>query len=175
MTHEDRQSERSPRNRIDIPKIELPKGGGAVRAIDEKLRVNAANGTSSFSIPLPFHPGRDGFGPALSLTYDSGGGMGLFGLGWSLNLPSISRGTGKRLPRFDDAQDSDDFQLTGFEDLVPLALPSGAPDIEYVGGYRIQRYRPRIEGSFARIERIHKQGEVAAYWLGIAGDGTTTM
>jgi RHS repeat-associated protein len=175
MTHEDRQSERSPRNRIDIPKIELPKGGGAVRAIDEKLRVNAANGTSSFSIPLPFHPGRDGFGPALSLTYDSGGGMGLFGLGWSLNLPSISRGTGKRLPRFDDAQDSDDFQLTGFEDLVPLALPSGDPDIEYVGGYRVQRYRPRIEGGFARIEKIHKQGEVAAYWRVMPGDGTTTI
>jgi hypothetical protein len=101
--------------------------------------------------------------------------MGLFGLGWSLNLPSISRGTGKRLPRFDDAQDSDDFQLTGFEDLVPLALPSGDPDIEYVGGYRVQRYRPRIEGGFARIEKIHKQGEVAAYWRVMPGDGTTTI
>lgn len=166
---------KSPRNRIEVPKIELPKGGGAVRAIDEKLRVNAANGTSSFSIALPFHPGRDDFGPALSLAYDSGSGMGLFGLGWSLDVPSITRGTGKRLPRYDDAQDSDDFQLTGFEDLVPALLPGGVPDVEETGGYRIQRYRPRIEGAFARIERIHKHGEVAAYWRVMPGDGTTTI
>ena len=31
----------------------MPKGGGALRGIDEKFQVNAANGTSSFSIPLP--------------------------------------------------------------------------------------------------------------------------
>ncbi|GAA4803740.1 SpvB/TcaC N-terminal domain-containing protein [Lysobacter hankyongensis] len=173
------QDEKSPRNRIEIPKIELPRGGGATRAIDDKFQVNSANGTSSFSVPLPFHPGRDGFGPALSLGYDSGGGMGPFGLGWSLDLPSISRATGKRLPRYDDAAGngagSDDFQLTGFDDLVPAMRADGTPDIEDVGGYRIQRYRPRIEGTFARIERIHKTGEVAAYWRVMPGDGTTTV
>lgn len=166
---------KSPRNRIEIPRIELPKGGGAVRAIDEKFRVNAANGTSSFSVPLPFHPGRDGFGPGLALSYDSGSGMGLFGLGWSLDLPSISRATGRRLPLYDDAADADDFQLTGFEDLVPAIRADGTPEIEEAGGYRIQRYRPRIEGSFARIERVHRQGEPAAYWRVMPGDGTTTV
>ncbi|HEX8262816.1 MAG TPA: SpvB/TcaC N-terminal domain-containing protein, partial [Allosphingosinicella sp.] len=173
------ESKKPPRNRIEIPKIELPKGGGAVRGIDEKFRVNSANGTSSFSIPLPFHPGRDAFSPGLSIAYDSGSGMGLFGLGWSLDLPSISRSTGKRLPAYDDARESDDFQLTGFEDLVPVLRPAGGgalePDVEQIGDHRIHRYRPRTEGAFARIERIHRAGEAAAYWRVMPGDGTTTV
>lgn len=154
--HDEVAAEKSPRNRTEIPKIELPKGGGAIRAIDEKLRANAANGTASFSIPLPFHAGPDAFSPALSLSYDSGTGIGLVRLGWSLDLPSISRGTGKKLPRYDDAHDSDNFQLTGFEDLVPRVLPSGEWDIEDAGGYRVQRYRPRIGGSFAVIETTRR-------------------
>ena len=45
-------------NGIEIPSISLPKGGEAVKGIDEKFSVNAVNGTSSFSIPLPFSPAR---------------------------------------------------------------------------------------------------------------------
>jgi RHS repeat-associated protein len=175
MFHEGEGNHRGARKGIEIPKIELPKGGGAVRAIDEKFRVNSANGTSTFSIPLPFQSSRNSFGPSLSLSYDSGSGMGLFGLGWSLGLPSITRATGKRLPQYNDIDDSDDFLLTGFEDLVASALPDGRLDIEDIGNYRVQRYRPRTEGSFARIERIHCHGEVAAYWRVMPGDGTTIV
>jgi len=39
---------------IDIPQISLPKGGGAIKGIDEKFEVNAANGTAAFSLPLPW-------------------------------------------------------------------------------------------------------------------------
>jgi len=56
---------------IDIPQISLPKGGGAIKGIDEKFQVNAANGTASLSLPLPFSPGRNGFMPAISLGYNS--------------------------------------------------------------------------------------------------------
>ena len=52
-------------NAIEIPKITLPKGGGALKGIDEKFQVNAVNGTSSFSIPLPLSPNRNGFTPEL--------------------------------------------------------------------------------------------------------------
>src|SRR4051812_27639736 len=51
--------------------VTLPKGGGAVRGIGEKFAVNAANGTASLTVPLPFSPGRDGWTPDLHLTYDS--------------------------------------------------------------------------------------------------------
>src|SRR3954468_20972547 len=77
-------------NAIDIPSISLPKGGGAIKGIDEKFSVNAVNGTASFSISLPVSPAR-GVAPALSLSYNSGSGNGVFGLGWDLNVSSIRR------------------------------------------------------------------------------------
>ena len=85
-------------NAIEIPSISLPKGGGAIKGIDETFSVNAVNGTASFSIPLPFSPAR-GASPALDLLYNSGAGNSIFGLGWALSLPSIKRRTNKKLPQ----------------------------------------------------------------------------
>jgi hypothetical protein len=59
-------------NAIEIPQISLPKGGGALKGIDEKFQVNSANGTAAFSIPLPLTAGRNNFSPSLSLSYNSG-------------------------------------------------------------------------------------------------------
>ena len=75
-------------NAIEVPYISLPKGGGALKGIDEKFSVNAVNGTSGFSISLPFSSAR-GASPSLSLTYSSGSGNGIFGLGWNLGISSI--------------------------------------------------------------------------------------
>src|SRR6185312_11735486 len=44
-----------------LPAISLPKGGGALRGMGEKVAVNAANGSASATIPLPLSPGRGGF------------------------------------------------------------------------------------------------------------------
>jgi RHS repeat-associated protein len=161
---------------LKIPKIELPKGGGAVRSIDEKFRVNAANGTSSYSIPLPFQRSRAEFGPHLVLHYNSGSGNGPYGIGWADDLASISRSTARRLAAYDDG---DIFQLTGHEDLVPAMRKQSdgtlTPDTDDVGDYHIVRYRPRIEGAFARIECIQRKGEAAPYWRVMPGDGTVTI
>ena len=102
------------------PAISLPKGGGAVRGIGEKFAANPVNGTGSLTVPVTLSPGRSGFGPALSLSYDSGSGNGPFGLGWSLGLPSITRKTDKGLPQYRDDEESDVFILSGSEDLVPV-------------------------------------------------------
>ena len=80
--------------------ISLPKGGGAIRGIDEKFSVNPATGTASLSIPIFTTPGHQDFYPELSLSYDSGSGNGPFGSGWSLSIPSITRKTDKGLPRY---------------------------------------------------------------------------
>src|SRR5215469_8478952 len=85
-----------------IPQISLPKGGGAIRGIDEKFTANPVTGTGSLTIPITTSPGRSGFGPQLGLTYDSGHGNGIFGMGFSLSLPSITRRTDKGLPRYRD-------------------------------------------------------------------------
>src|SRR3954471_23360729 len=96
-------------NLIQVPSISLPKGGGAIKSIDEKFSVNAANGTAAYNIPLPFSPGRGGSSPALALSYNSGGGNSIFGLGWGTDYPSIQRKTEKKLPEYQDSKESDTF------------------------------------------------------------------
>ena len=108
-------------NAIEIPSISLPKGGGAIKGIDEKFEVNPANGTASLSIPLPITPGRNNFSPSLSLSYNSGGGNSAFGLGWNISLPSIKRKTDTRIPRYRDDKE-DVFMIAGAEDLVPYLV-----------------------------------------------------
>src|SRR5881275_2751004 len=159
--------ESSDTNRNPLPTISLPKGGGAIRGIGEKFAANPITGTGSMTVPIATSPGRSGFGLQLALSYDSGAGNGPFGLGWNLSLPAITRKTDKGLPRYQDAQDTQDadsdvFILSGAEDLVPVLKQdeSGTWTHEElqprtVNGisYRIRRYRPRIEGLFAQIER----------------------
>ena len=108
-----------------LPALSVPKGGGAIRGIGEKLNINAATGTASLSIPLPVSPGRNGFGPEVGLGYDSGHGNGPFGMGMALSVPSITRKTDKGLPRYYDAEESDEYILSGAEDLVPNRSPPG--------------------------------------------------
>ncbi|MGI8849780.1 MAG: SpvB/TcaC N-terminal domain-containing protein, partial [Pyrinomonadaceae bacterium] len=145
-------------NAIQIPQIALPKGGGALKGIDEKFQVNTANGTAAFSIPLPLTPGRNSFSPSLALSYNSGSGNSPYGLGWSVDFPAIERKTDKRLPRYRDALEEDVFMFSGAEDLVPFLVeqPDGSwQQVEIESGdYRAKRYIPRIEGGFARIEKI---------------------
>ena len=66
---------------ISAPTIALPKGGGAIRGMGEKFAANPVTGTGSMSVPIATSPGRSGFGPDLSLSYDSGSGNGPFGFG----------------------------------------------------------------------------------------------
>src|SRR5215203_535374 len=105
-----------------IPNLSLPKGGGAIRGIGEKFAANPVTGTGSMSVPIATSPGRSGFGPQLSLSYNSGSGNGPLGFGWSLSLPSITRKTDKGLPKHQDAEESDVFILSGAEDLVPVLI-----------------------------------------------------
>lgn len=158
------------------PTINLPKGGGAIRGIGEKFAANPVTGTGSMSLPIVTSPGRSGFGPQLSLSYDSGAGNGPFGFSWSLSLPSITRKTDKGLPQYFDSVDSDVFILSGAEDLVPV-LVRDADGKRTVDGktYRIRRYRPRIEGLFACIERwTNTAGATDMFWRSISKDNITT-
>ena len=165
---------------LSPPAVSLPKGGGAVRGIGEKFSANPVTGTGAMSIPIALSPGRGGFGPQLALNYDSGAAQSVFGLGWNLALPSIVRKTDKGLPRYLDAEESDVFLLSGAEDLVPFIDPAtgnrAVLQIRLEGiQYNVHRYRPRIEGLFARIERwsaVLSTG--ATFWRTISRDNVTT-
>jgi len=181
-------------SQVQPPAINLPKGGGAIRGIGEKFAANPVTGTGSMTVPIATSPGRSGFGPQLSLSYDSGSGNGPFGFGWSLSLPSITRKTDKGLPRYwdgrDQVPDSDEFILSGAEDLVPefekdadgnWVLKDGKHVIHdkprTVNGvpYNVRRYRPRIEGLFARIEKWTNGNDPKdVCWRSISKDNITT-
>jgi RHS repeat-associated protein len=153
-----------------LPSLSVPKGGGAVRSIGEKFAANPATGTSSLSVPIATSPGRGGFNLSLALSYDSGAGNGPFGLGWRLGVPSIVRKTDKGIPRYVD--DSDVFILSGAEDLVPVqALSDDLPR----GEYRVRRYRPRVEGGFARIERWTHKRTGESHWKTTGRDNVTSV
>jgi RHS repeat-associated protein len=168
---------------ISAPSLSLPKGGGALRGIGERFAANLATGTGSLTVPIVTSPGRSGFGPQLSLQYDSGIGNGPFGVGWSLDLPCIARRTDKGLPLFNDFETearADIFILSGAEDLVPTLrqqddgawMPEMEPDRE---GYRIVSYRPRTEGLFARIERWTSLADGMIHWRSISRDNVLTV
>src|SRR5918999_1010442 len=159
------------------PSVSMPKGGGAIRGIGEKFSANPVTGTGSLAIPIATPAGRSGFGPALSLSYDTGNGNGPFGFGWSLGLPAISRKTDDALPRYLDAEESDVFMLSGAEDLVPASAADGTrhEDDTSVPGYVIHRYRPRVEGMFARIERWTRRADGDVHWRSISRDNILTL
>ncbi|MEU5962081.1 SpvB/TcaC N-terminal domain-containing protein [Micromonospora parva] len=142
------------------PAISLPTGGGAIRAIGETFAAHPVTGTGGMSVPIPVSGSRSGFQPDLTLSYDSGAGNGPFGLGWQLPVPAISRRTDRGLPRYDD---TDTFLLSGEDDLIPV--PGGTP----VAGHTVQRFRPRTEGAFARIERWTRDSDGDVHWRTVSG------
>jgi RHS repeat-associated protein len=171
---------------VQAPALSLPKGGGAIRGIGEKFSANPVTGTGSMSVPIATSPGRSGFGPQLSLAYDSGTGNGPFGFGWGLSLPSVTRKTQKGLPQYLD--ESDVFILSGADDLVPVFRQDGThawvrtADGNYVvhedvlDGYLVRRYRPRVEGLFARIERWTNLSDADdVHWRSISKDNVLTL
>ncbi|MFI7596722.1 SpvB/TcaC N-terminal domain-containing protein [Actinoplanes sp. NPDC049681] len=159
-----------------LPVISTPRGGGAIKGIGEKFGTNPVNGTATVSVPIPLSPGRSGFGPSLTLSYDSGQGNGWWGFGWTLNTPAITRRTDKGLPRYADADESDVFVLSGAEDLVPTLVDGvRQADTTSAPGFRIHRYRPRIEGMFARIERWVDIANGETHWRSISRDNVTTL
>ena len=160
---------------IAAPSVTLPKSGGAIRGMGEKFAANPATGTGSMTVPITTSPGRSGFGPQLALSYDSGRGNGPFGVGWALSSPAVTRRTDKGLPRYDA---SDVFLLSDAEDLVPALAPGPdgdwTPIVEvdppHAPGFRIERFRPRIEGLFARIERWTRTDDGDAHWRSTTRD-----
>jgi RHS repeat-associated protein len=168
-------------SQFTAPQISLPKGGGAIRGIGEKFQTNAATGTGKLTVPLALSAGRSGFGPHLSLSYDSGSGNGVFGIGWSLSLPSITRKTDKGLPKYRrrEVAECDVFILSGAEDLVPVLIQDAERrwvDDEFeLDDHRVKRYRPRIEGLFARVERWTRIEDGDEHWRSISKDNTLTV
>lgn len=148
--------------------ISLPKGGGAQHGLGEKFSPDLHTGTGNFTVPIAVPPGRNGFQPQLNLVYSTGNGNGLFGLGWGLSIPGVTRKTSKGIPRYRDydkeLKERDTFILSGAEDLVPLQDPE--PEAKTA-----TRYRPRTEGLFAKIIHHHDLQAKENFWEVCSKDG----
>jgi RHS repeat-associated protein len=141
--------------------IALPKGGGALRGIGENFAPDLFTGTGNFGIPIELPAGRNGFQPSLRLAYSSGNGNSPFGLGWALDVPSISRRTSKGVPEYTSR---DTFLLSGLDDLI-LVSTTGP----------VSRYRPRTEATFARIEHVVDANEGHDFWRVRGRDGLLSI
>src|SRR5262249_22712912 len=134
-------------------------GGGAIKGIGESFSPDLHTGTGNLTVPITVPAGRNKLQPDLSLVYSTGRGNGPFGMGWAMNVPNVVRDTSKGVPTY---HEGDMFALSGSESLVPVG-----PDVQGM------RYRPRTEGSFARI--VHVQSDSDDYWDVSARNGLRNL
>jgi hypothetical protein len=146
-------------NGLSDDRVSLPDGPGSIGGVGENTSVNANMGTASFSIPIRVPDGANAdVTPELALSYGSGQGLGIAGIGWDLGSESIERTTAKGLPEYDT---DDLFAADGSELVYVQDAASGA-----------REYRARFEGSFARY-RWHAAGAGdAGYWTAEYPDGS---
>ncbi|HEY7339184.1 MAG TPA: toxin TcdB middle/N-terminal domain-containing protein [Bryobacteraceae bacterium] len=140
---------------FDAQAPSLPEGGGAVSGLGETFSPDPATGTGSYAIPLDLPNGPDSIGPRLNLRYDTGGGNGPFGMGFSLSLLRMLRSLTSGFPRYDA---SDTLVLEGVGDLVATGGGNFRPAIE-TATWRVQ---PSGDG----FQITDKQG--LFYFLGIS-------
>jgi len=97
-----------------IAHLELPEAGGIVRKIEESLYADSFTGNLIFMVPFPLTPCRN-LDLRLLLSYHSGGENGVFGRGFSLDIPYITRKNDRGIPCYDA---TDIFLSTEYGELV---------------------------------------------------------
>lgn len=120
-----------------------PTTSDVVGTLASSARVS--NGQVSYNVPIKLPPGRRGMQPQVALSYGSGGGSGVAGVGWQISaMSSVSRCSASWIEDGDTgrANLSDDDRL----------CLDGSKLILVDGGYGIQNseYRTREE-SFRKI------------------------
>ena len=150
---------------LDPARLSLPKGPASIEGLGRNFVPSLSSGTSSYGIDISVPPAVAGFGPKLSLEYDSGSGVSELGMGWKLGgLPSVRRRTENGLPKFDA---TDAFEVTGLgvtSDLLEIGPGTFRPEQE--GGAFI---RVKHSSDGARWEVRDKSG----FTYRFGGDGCT--
>ncbi|HEX3593714.1 MAG TPA: FG-GAP-like repeat-containing protein, partial [Polyangiaceae bacterium] len=126
---------------VNATKLSLPKGPGSIEGLaSADFAPSLASGSASYGVPIGVPPASAGFGPSLSLAYDSSAGLTEVGIGWRVaGAAKVRRRLEDGLPRFDD---TDTFELVGLG--IPCELLEVSPGV----------FRPEYEdGSFVRAER----------------------
>jgi YD repeat-containing protein len=120
--------------------------------------------TYKFNISLP--KGVNNHTPDLSMSYNSGNGYGICGMGWQIGPGSIKRQTEKGIPRYVDSpnniDDDHDGQIDEYDEIDTfLGL-----DNEELISINSNTFRARIENNFIRYKKIDN------YWQANLKDGS---
>jgi RHS repeat-associated protein len=126
----------------------LPGAGGSVQKQKGDLSTNLFRGQVGFKIPLKVPAGNAGHAPELAISYDTGLGLGAFGLGWQLALPSIERSTTFGVPTYQLSQN------TGFADILTV----NGTRIKFIS-HKDGVYRYRLEKDFGYTSLTYYSGE----------------
>ncbi|MFH1263203.1 MAG: FG-GAP-like repeat-containing protein [Pseudomonadota bacterium] len=133
--------------------------------------VSGSSGTFSYSVPISV-PSYYGIQPSLALSYNSAGGNGPVGVGWSLSgYSTIERkGPWHTLPQYDatDVYYLDGEVLSRCKD--QLAKSPTCKNVDAFGGNSEKHYSPLNE-SFQRVEKNEDYGT----WIVWRKDGTKAV
>ncbi|WP_431993865.1 SpvB/TcaC N-terminal domain-containing protein [Streptomyces albogriseolus] len=159
----------------DLSQLQAPYVARPV-TYGETFEPDASTGAAWVRVPITAPEGPRGE-PGLELGYLSGRGNGTFGLGFALNLLSVSRRTDHGVPRYDD---SDRF-LLGASELVHAHVHDGTrwrrdTRDEQLDGrtHRVVGYHQRVQDGSVRIECWTSEAERTPFWTVVDQEGTTT-
>lgn len=111
------------------------------------FKTDLFSGSFNYSVPIQVPPARQGAEPSLALGYNSSGGNGWCGLGWSLGVGSIQRDTREGVPRAHGVNN----WLSRYDDTKGFVASIGGKSMRLVPVGNGE-YRPDIEdGSFLRF------------------------
>jgi RHS repeat-associated protein len=142
---------------VSDDRVALPDGPGSVEGLGDNAEAGGNMGLFSYSVPIEMPAGFDGMTPDFSLSYSSGGGASIVGVGFSIATPSIERLTLRGLPDYDA---DDEFTANGAEQLVRVSTSGDTAT-----------YRARFERAFVRYQWHDVGVGVGGYWTAEYPDG----
>ncbi|HEX7027934.1 MAG TPA: SpvB/TcaC N-terminal domain-containing protein, partial [Gammaproteobacteria bacterium] len=159
-------------------------GDGELVALTQG-KASVSNGAAQYTVPIELPPAVNGLKPELALNYNSRGGNGLLGVGWSLSgFSTIRRCSLTVATEGANAQDSNPKYTTADrlcldnQKLVLASGPQPAGDSAYWASGA--EYRTEID-SFAKIQAFGahdyfkvwtRDGRILTYGLGDAGQNS---
>ncbi|MCE0494154.1 RHS repeat-associated core domain-containing protein [Vibrio salinus] len=160
------------------PALAVSSGGG--RTIQLSGQYQTQGGQATYVLPVDVAPGRAGFQPELSLSYQSDGSNGLLGMGWQLDGISVISRCGQN--RITDGHwrgvnfNSDDRYCLDGQRLIAITGRDGGNRTEYrveKNGYKKVVSYGSLSGGPEYFKVWSKDGSVREY--GATGDSRAVL